>query len=62
MIIVKCCMPCMHVYHVFYRSSSDGYCPSHQVDFIQSSVIRMLESVYGDLDIKLNYAVEDEHS
>ena len=37
-----------------HRSSGDDeYCPSHQVDFIQSSVLRMLETVYGDLDIKL---------
>jgi len=37
-------------------SSADDYCPSHQVDFIQASVVRMLETVYGDLDVKLNYA------
>ena len=43
-------------------SSGDEYCPSHQVDFIQASVMRMLETVYADLDIKLNYAVEVEQS
>jgi len=45
-----------------YRSSSDGYCPSDQVDFIQLSLIQMLETIYGDLDIKLNYATEAEQS
>ena len=46
-----------------YRSSSgDDYCPAHQVDFIQASVIHMLETVYGDLDVKLNYAAEAELS
>ena len=44
------------------RSSSDGYCPSDQVDFIQSSLIRMLETVYGDLDVKLNYEIVSEQS
>ena len=50
------------VYVVYRSSSSDDYCPSHQVDFIQASVVRMLETVYGDLDVKLNYAAEAEQS
>jgi len=43
-------------------STGDDYCPAHQVDFIQASVMRMLETVYGDLDIKLNYTAEGEQS
>ena len=43
-------------------SGDDAYCPPHQVDFIQASVIDMLQTVYGDLDIKLNYTVDSEHS
>jgi len=46
----------------FDRSSNDGYCPSGHVDFIQTSLIHLLEAAYGDLDIKLNYLLEAEHS
>ena len=53
--IVMCASVCR-------SSSEDGYCPSHQVDFIQTSVVHLLETVYGDLDIKLNYSVDSEHS
>ncbi|XP_037291637.2 misexpression suppressor of ras 6 [Rhipicephalus microplus] len=37
------------------RSSIDAYCPPEEVDFIQCSVIDMLRSVYGELDIQLDY-------
>uniref|UniRef100_G3MP00 Uncharacterized protein n=1 Tax=Amblyomma maculatum TaxID=34609 RepID=G3MP00_AMBMU len=37
------------------RSSIDAYCPPEEVDFIQDSVIDMLKSVYGDLDVQLDY-------
>ena len=38
-----------------FRSSSDGYCPEHQVDAIQAAVIAMAERVYGKLDVNLRY-------
>jgi len=44
------------------RSSSDGYCPADQVDSIQASLLHMLQLVYGDLDVKLNYAADAQHS
>jgi len=53
-----CTLVCVHLR--VYRSSSDGYCPSHQVDFIQASLVHMLETVYADLDINCHYAVEAE--
>lgn len=37
------------------RSSVDAYCPPEQVDFIQHSVIDMLRSVYGELEVQLDY-------
>ncbi|XP_075536147.1 misexpression suppressor of ras 6 isoform X2 [Dermacentor variabilis] len=37
------------------RSSIDAYCPPEEVDFIQHSVIDMLRSVYGELDVQLDY-------
>ena len=43
-------------------SHGDEFCPAQQVDFIQASVVNMLEAVYGDLDVTLSYAVEAEPS
>ncbi|XP_006276384.3 UPF0489 protein C5orf22 homolog isoform X1 [Alligator mississippiensis] len=40
------------------RSSLDDYCPSEQVDFIQENVLNVLSSVYGVLDIHLEYAAD----
>ncbi|XP_075600985.1 UPF0489 protein C5orf22 homolog isoform X2 [Balearica regulorum gibbericeps] len=38
------------------RSSLDDYCPSEQVDIIQEKVLNLLGSVYGTLDVHLNYS------
>ncbi|NWW81125.1 CE022 protein, partial [Climacteris rufus] len=37
------------------RSSLDDYCPSEQVDIIQEKVLNLLRSVYGSLDVHLDY-------
>ncbi|NXG45011.1 CE022 protein, partial [Psilopogon haemacephalus] len=37
------------------RSSLDDYCPSEQVDIIQEKVLNLLGSVYGTLDVHLEY-------
>lgn len=39
-----------------YRSSLDDYCPSEQVDIIQEKVLDLLRSVYGPLDVHLDYS------
>ncbi|NXP23999.1 CE022 protein, partial [Scytalopus superciliaris] len=38
------------------RSSLDDYCPSEQVDMIQEKVLNLLGSVYGSLDVHLDYS------
>ncbi|NXY90494.1 CE022 protein, partial [Alcedo cyanopectus] len=38
------------------RSSLDDYCPSEQVDIIQEKVLSLLHSVYGNLDLHLDYS------
>uniref|UniRef100_A0A8C3MMK7 Uncharacterized protein n=1 Tax=Geospiza parvula TaxID=87175 RepID=A0A8C3MMK7_GEOPR len=38
------------------RSSLDDYCPSEQVDIIQDKVLDLLLSVYGSLDVHLDYS------
>ncbi|NXA49593.1 CE022 protein, partial [Nothocercus julius] len=38
------------------RSSLDDYCPSEQVDVIQEKVLDLLRSVYGILDVHLDYS------
>ncbi|KAM9024479.1 UPF0489 protein C5orf22 homolog isoform 1-T1 [Ara ararauna] len=38
------------------RSSLDDYCPSEQVDIIQEKVLNLLGSVYGTLDVHLDYS------
>ncbi|XP_065523623.1 UPF0489 protein C5orf22 homolog [Lathamus discolor] len=38
------------------RSSLDDYCPSEQVDIIQEKVLNLLGSVYGSLDVHLDYS------
>ncbi|XP_064016903.1 UPF0489 protein C5orf22 homolog [Pogoniulus pusillus] len=37
------------------RSSLDDYCPPEQVDIIQEKVLNLLGSVYGTLDVHLDY-------
>ncbi|KAK1173962.1 hypothetical protein AOXY_G4211 [Acipenser oxyrinchus oxyrinchus] len=44
------------------RSSMDDYCPTEQVNYIQSKVLSMLKSMYGTLDIHLEYLSEPESS
>ncbi|XP_074057821.1 UPF0489 protein C5orf22 homolog [Macrotis lagotis] len=39
------------------RSSLDDYCPSEQVDSIQEKVLNVLHTLYGSLDIHLEYSV-----
>ncbi|XP_074135172.1 UPF0489 protein C5orf22 homolog isoform X1 [Sminthopsis crassicaudata] len=39
------------------RSSLDDYCPSEQVDTIQEKVLNVLHTLYGNLDIHLEYSV-----
>ncbi|XP_020851463.1 UPF0489 protein C5orf22 homolog isoform X2 [Phascolarctos cinereus] len=38
------------------RSSLDDYCPSEQVDTIQEKVLNVLHTLYGSLDIHLEYS------
>ncbi|KGL92413.1 UPF0489 protein C5orf22, partial [Charadrius vociferus] len=38
------------------RSSLDDYCPSEQVDTIQEKVLNLLRSLYGSLDVHLDYS------
>ncbi|NXS27650.1 CE022 protein, partial [Pomatostomus ruficeps] len=38
------------------RSSLDDYCPAEQVDIIQEKVLNLLRSVYGSLDVHLDYS------
>lgn len=38
------------------RSSLDDYCPSNQVDFIQEKVMDVLRSLYGTLDVHLEFS------
>ncbi|KAM4908221.1 UPF0489 protein C5orf22 homolog [Sylvia borin] len=38
------------------RSSLDDYCPSEQVDIIQEKLLDLLHSVYGSLDVHLDYS------
>ncbi|XP_068092841.1 UPF0489 protein C5orf22 homolog isoform X2 [Hyperolius riggenbachi] len=38
------------------RSSLDDYCPSDQVDFIQEKVLDVLRSLYGTLDVHLEFS------
>lgn len=44
------------------RSSLDDYCPSEQVDTIQEKVLSVLRSLYGTLDIHLEYSAESAPS
>ncbi|KAK2504450.1 hypothetical protein MC885_018519 [Smutsia gigantea] len=44
------------------ESSLDDYCPSEQVDTIQEKVLNVLRSLYGTLDIHLEYSVESSPS
>ncbi|OQR67062.1 UPF0489 protein C5orf22-like [Tropilaelaps mercedesae] len=37
------------------RSSTDGYCPREDVDFIQEQVIAMIERLYGECTITRDY-------
>lgn len=37
------------------RSSLDEYCPSEQVDSVQSRVLAVLEDLYGELDLHKDY-------
>lgn len=38
------------------RSSLDDYCPSEQVDYIQEKVLDVLRSLYGTLDVHLEFS------
>nr|Q28H30.1 RecName: Full=UPF0489 protein C5orf22 homolog [Xenopus tropicalis]CAJ81638.1 novel protein [Xenopus tropicalis] len=38
------------------RSSLDDYCPSEQVDYIQEKVLDVLRSLYGSLDVHLEFS------
>ncbi|KAM6222621.1 UPF0489 protein C5orf22 homolog [Rhynchocyon petersi] len=40
------------------RSSLDDYCPSEQVDIIQEKVLGVLSSLYGRLDVHLEYSAD----
>lgn len=42
------------------RSSLDDYCPTEQVELIQEKVLKMLHSVYGQLDVHLEYLDNSE--
>ena len=40
---------------VYFRSSIDDYCPPDQVDFIQEQVLEMLQEIYLQLEVSLDY-------
>lgn len=37
------------------RSSHDDYCPKEQVDFIQDKVVEMLQDLYLEIAVTLDY-------
>ena len=43
-------------YHIIhFRSSIDDYCPPDQVDFIQEKVLEMLQEIYLQIEVTLDY-------
>ncbi|KAK6643380.1 hypothetical protein RUM43_004885 [Polyplax serrata] len=42
------------------RSTSDDYCPSEQVNYIQKNVVAIFEKVFGEVSINYNYVSSDE--
>ncbi|XP_035211938.1 UPF0489 protein C5orf22 homolog [Stegodyphus dumicola] len=40
------------------RSSRDDYCPPEDVDFIQAEILKMLEEIYGELDVHQDYDMD----
>uniref|UniRef100_W5L3H4 Chromosome 5 open reading frame 22 n=1 Tax=Astyanax mexicanus TaxID=7994 RepID=W5L3H4_ASTMX len=44
------------------RSSLDEYCPAEQVDSIQSSMLEILETLFGSLDVHKDYESSTEES
>lgn len=46
---------CLLIAACLDRSSLDDYCPAGQVELIQTKVLEVLRSVYGTLEIHLEY-------
>ncbi|KAG2458558.1 UPF0489 protein C5orf22 homolog isoform X2 [Polypterus senegalus] len=44
------------------RSSMDEYCPAEKVDYIQNAVLNMLQSLYGAVDVHLEYVTDTSTS
>ncbi|XP_028659657.1 UPF0489 protein C5orf22 homolog [Erpetoichthys calabaricus] len=44
------------------RSSMDEYCPAEKVDYIQNAVLNMLQSLYGTVDVHLEYITDTSTS
>ena len=42
-----------------YRSSIDDYCPPDQVDFIQEKVLEMLQEIYLQIEVTLDYDISE---
>ena len=48
---------CMHFICFFFdRSSQDDYCPPEQVESIQNSVLEILQDLYLEIDLTIDYA------
>ena len=47
----------MHLIFFFFdRSSQDDYCPPEQVESIQNSVLEILQDLYLEIDLTIDYA------
>lgn len=62
LILFMCIFLFLSLYLIGSRSSLDDYCPSEQVDTIQEKVLSVLRSLYGTLDIHLEYSAESAPS
>lgn len=54
LIHVSVCLP-VFLYVPTHRSSLDEYCPPDQVYFIQSNMLKVLETLFGSLDVHKEY-------
>lgn len=62
LILFMCIFLFLSLSLIGFRSSLDDYCPSEQVDTIQEKVLSVLRSLYGTLDIHLEYSAESAPS
>lgn len=48
------------IFSLFDRSSQDDYCPPDQVEFIQNSVLEILQDLYLEIELTVDYEWEME--